>query len=164
MQSFSEAFASQAESDLDAYESLTETSLPVSHRLHYLQMWLEKLCKAYLWLPDSQAEDLRMKHNVVDKVLPRLIGQYWQRLGFQEKSNLASIREICREIDLLHPQVDDGGRRPQNVEYPWRDRSGQVNVPFQHTFPVAHRLYGHSGRTLLKAAISLTRHSTIFTE
>jgi hypothetical protein len=23
-------------------------NLPSSHRLHYLQMWLEKLCKAYL--------------------------------------------------------------------------------------------------------------------
>ncbi len=64
----SEAFAAQAASDLDAYDILASSTLPSSHRLHYLQMWLEKLCKAYLWLPEAAADDLRSKHNVVDKV------------------------------------------------------------------------------------------------
>ena len=49
------AFATQAASDLDAFEALTATTLPTCHRLHYLQMWLEKLCKAYLWLPEGVA-------------------------------------------------------------------------------------------------------------
>ena len=66
----SEAFAAQAASDLDAYETLAKSTLPSSHRLHYLQMWLEKLCKAYLWLPDATDEGLRGRHNVVDRVLP----------------------------------------------------------------------------------------------
>src|SRR5271157_3344290 len=58
----SEAFAAQAASDLDAYDILASSTLPSSHRLHYLQMWLEKLCKAYLWLPEAAADDLRGKH------------------------------------------------------------------------------------------------------
>ena len=39
----SEAFAAQAASDLDVYDILASSTLPSSHRLHYLQMWLEKL-------------------------------------------------------------------------------------------------------------------------
>ncbi|EYF06105.1 hypothetical protein [Chondromyces apiculatus] len=51
MTTWSEAFAAQAASDLDAHDTLVKSSVPSSHRLHTLQMWLEKLCKAYLWLP-----------------------------------------------------------------------------------------------------------------
>jgi hypothetical protein len=54
-----EAFAFQAASDLDAFDALTASALPTCHRLHYLQMWLEKLCKAYLWLPQGPADDLK---------------------------------------------------------------------------------------------------------
>ncbi len=43
-----EAFAAQAAADLDVYDLLAKSGLPSSHCLHYLQMWLEKLCKAYL--------------------------------------------------------------------------------------------------------------------
>jgi hypothetical protein len=86
------------------------------HRLHYLPMWLEKLCKAYLWLPSTDSEELRTRHQVVGAVLPRLVAERWRRLeAFQQAPPMNAIREICREVDLLHPQVDDGGRRPDNV-------------------------------------------------
>ena len=153
----SEAFAAQAASDLDAYAVFAESSLPAAHRLHYLQMWLEKLCKAYLWLPDSPAVDLRGRHNVVEKVLPRLIGEHWRRIGFDQRPDLASIRQLCREVDLLHPQVDDNGRRGDNVEYPWASASGGIEVPARWKFPLSSRLSTHTGRLLLKAATSLTR-------
>jgi hypothetical protein len=162
MKTLSEAFAAEAASDMDAYDFLVKSSLPSSHRLHYLQMWLEKLCKAFLWLPDAAADDLRYKHNVVDKVLPRLIGQYWRKIGFVERPDISSIRELCREVDLLHPQVDDSGRRPDNVEYPWTATSGAAEVPALWKFPLVSRLYSNSGRLLLKAAISLTRNPAIF--
>ena len=87
----SEAFAAQAASDLDVYDILASSTLPSSHRLHYLQMWLEKLCKAYLWLPEAAADDLRSKHNVVDKVLPRIIQEHWRRIGFTHRPDIASI-------------------------------------------------------------------------
>ncbi len=159
----SEAFAAQASSDLDAYNLLADSALPSSHRLHYLQMWLEKLCKAYLWLPDTAADDLRTKHNVVDKVLPRIISEHWRRIGFTQRPDISSIRQLCREVDLLHPQVDDNGRRPDNVEYPWIGVSGNAEVPAHWNFPLAKRLYSSSGRLLLKAAVSLTRTPAVLT-
>ena len=160
----SQAFAAQAASDLDAFTVLGRSRLAGSHRLHYLQMWLEKLCKAYLWLPGSALDDLRNKHNVVEKVLPRMIGEYWGQIGFTQRPDRVSIRQLCREIDLLHPQVDDAGRRPYNVEYPWIGFSGDAEVPAQWDFPLLSRLHSHTGRVLLKAAVSLTREPGVFME
>jgi hypothetical protein len=59
MTTLSEAFAAQAASDMDAFDVLEPSSIPHCHRLHYLQMWLEKLCKAYLWLPHVTIDGLR---------------------------------------------------------------------------------------------------------
>jgi hypothetical protein len=157
MPSFAEAFRLQALSDLEAYESLVPTVLPVSHRLHYLHMWLEKLCKAYLWLPGTDAEDLRSRHQVVGAVLPRLVAERWRRLAaFPQRPHMPAIRAICREIDLLHPQIDDGGRRPDNVEYPWTE-NGVHLVPAGVKFALAETLYKNPGPALLKAAVQLTR-------
>lgn len=69
MTTWSEAFAAQARSDLDVYDFLTSSTMPISHRLHYLQMWLEKICKAHT--PD---EEFRKTHNVIAKVLPARSG------------------------------------------------------------------------------------------
>jgi len=159
MASWSQAFAAQAASDLDAYEVVSESTLPVSHRLHYLQMWLEKLCKAYAW---DELQTLRTRHQVVFKVLPSLISEHWRRIGFEKRPDMTQIRELCREIDLLHPQVDDGGRRPDNVEYPWAGSSGATEIPARWPFPLAKRLHSNSGKLLLKAAGSLTRNPTVF--
>jgi hypothetical protein len=158
----SEAFAVQAASDLDAYETLARSTLPSSHRLHYFQMWLEKLCKSYLWLPEATDKDLRGKHNVVGRVLPRIIQEHWRRIGFTQRPDIASISQLCREIDLLHPQVDDNGRRPDNVEYPWIGTSGDSLVPARWDFSLVRRLYTNPGKLLMKAAVSLTRNPAIF--
>lgn len=127
-------------------------------------MWLEKLCKAYLWLPEAAADDLRTRHNVVDKVLPQIIREHWRRIGFAQRPNIDSIRQLCREVDLLHPQVDDNDRRPDNVEYPWLGASGDAEVPAHWQFPLASRLHSNAGRLLLKAAMSLTRNPAVFTQ
>jgi len=47
-QAMSRAFIRQAQSDYLVFELLSKEPLPGCHRLHYLQMWLEKLCKAYI--------------------------------------------------------------------------------------------------------------------
>ncbi|MEZ4222555.1 MAG: hypothetical protein R3B13_16565 [Polyangiaceae bacterium] len=158
MPSFAEAFRLQAASDLSTYESLVSTRVPVSHRLHYLQMWLEKLCKAYLWLPGAAVPELRARHQVVGAVLPRLVAEKWRRLKAFEGTPpaMAAVRALCREVDLLHPQVDDAGRRPDNVEYPWEDR-GLNYVPAEFKFALAGNLYKTPGPSLLKAAVQLTR-------
>src|SRR4051794_29817102 len=89
--------------------------LPNYHRLHYLQMWLEKFCKAHLWLAVAAKADLpefRTSHNVVAKVLPHMIKNHWGQVGYSSVPDLKSIRDLCREIDLLHPAIDEGDARP----------------------------------------------------
>ncbi len=162
MPTMAQAFATQAGSDLDAFEAFSESTLPMCHRLHYLQMWLEKLCKAYLWLLEGMADDLRMRHNVVEKILPRMISEHWRRIGFGQRPDLTAVRALCREIDLLHPQVKDNDRRPDNVEYPWLTAGGDAMPPAEWRFPLAARLHSPTGRLLMKAAVALTRQPTIF--
>jgi hypothetical protein len=127
-------------------------------------MWLEKLCKAYLWMPESRVDEssLQERHQVIFKVLPRLISEHWSRIGFESRPDMIQIRELCREIDLLQPQIKDGNRRPDNVEYPWLGDSGAIEVPAQWEFPIARRLYSKPGKLLLKAAIQFTRNPAIF--
>jgi hypothetical protein len=160
MTTWSEAFAAQAASDLDAYKRLSSTPLPQCHRLHYLQMWLEKLCKAYVH--NTNLDALKNKHNVVAKVLPSLIREHWRRIGFAQQPRIDTIRELCREIDLLHPQADNDGRRPENVEYPWPAIATGVEIPARWNFPLADRLNSPSGRLLLKASDRLTRNPATF--
>lgn len=162
METWSKAFAEQADSDLDAYLLLATGNLPSSHRLHYLQMWLEKLCKAYLWMPGAGTKELRERHNVIAKVLPGLIKIHWRHIGFEQRPDTTQIRQLCREIDLLHPQVDDNNRRPDNVEYPWTGSSGVIEVPAKWSFPLAGRMYSHPGRLLLESATRLTRDPAVF--
>ncbi|MGA6980922.1 MAG: hypothetical protein WCC95_04355 [Candidatus Sulfotelmatobacter sp.] len=47
-QDWARAYAKQALSDLDAREKLESAGVHKCHRLHFLQMAAEKLCKAYL--------------------------------------------------------------------------------------------------------------------
>jgi len=158
MTSWSVAFARQAQSDLDAYELLASSALPTSHRLHYLQMWLEKLCKAYQLRESPQIE---LTHQVVSKVLPKLIEENWTRVGSKFKPDMKIIRDLCREIDLLHPQIDHGGKRPDKAEYPWAGVAG-IETPALWRFGVAQRLTTVPGRLLVKVAASLTRNPVLF--
>ncbi|MCB9766825.1 MAG: hypothetical protein H6752_01420 [Candidatus Omnitrophica bacterium] len=162
MPTWPQAFAEQAKSDLEAFDFIARSNLPTCHRLHYLQMWLEKLCKAYLWLPGVGSEELRGRHAVVGKVLPRMVREHWRRIGFEKRPDITAIQEICRDIDLLHPQVDDNRRSLDNVEYPWPSDSGNIEIPSQWKFDLSSRLYTDSGRLLLKAARSLTQSPAIF--
>jgi len=163
--SWSFAFFRQAQSDLKAYDVLAaSSSLPSCHRLHSLQMWLEKLCKANLRLAEETRANLpefRTSHNVIAKVLPSLIKNHWRKIGYSSEPNLKGIREICHEIDLLHPAIDQGGARPDNVEYPWatvRDGKALVMAPADASFRVADRLRNHVGRQIMKAATLLTNN------
>jgi len=160
MASWGEAFAAQAEADLDAYLWLTESTLPSGQRLHFLQMWLEKFCKAQLYLIDAAPDQLQATHNLIGKVLPKLVEEYWRRIGFTGRRDGAQLKQLCREIDLLHPQVKQGGKREDNVEYPWLGRSGSIETPARYRFPLAARLHSPEGKLFLKAAIALTRNST----
>jgi len=89
MTTWRKAFTAQAASDLAVYDLLTSSSIPSSHRLHYLQMWLEKLCKAY-----THDENFRKTHNVIEKVFPKVVMEHWRRIGFVQRPNLTLIRAM----------------------------------------------------------------------
>ena len=145
------AYATQSFSDWATYELLGNAS--VCQRLHYLQMHLEKICKAYLW-ELSRTETVpafHRNHNVIAKTMPMIFKQYWHQVGGKPNGNeLDQIRELCREIDLLAPAVDDSKRRPDNCEYPWYE-SGRMHIPVQHEFRIYSRILNTTyGRNILK--------------
>jgi hypothetical protein len=124
-------------------------------------MHLEKLAKAYLLHPLSPLwplDEVRTTHNVIAKVIPQVVREYWRRAGETRApaiSRLGRLRDLCREIDLLHPAVDDDGRRPDNCEYPWPafdQNKPVVRAPCGERFPVDERLRSGDGRMLLKLA------------
>jgi hypothetical protein len=160
------AFAEQSASDLQVYAILSKVGgLPVCHRLHYLQMHLEKLAKSYLYQASPTFEHV-LHHNVVSKVLPQLVRRYARGVGVArtlDTATLNELRDICREIDLLQPGVDDDRRRPDNCEYPWlaiQNGQEQVVVPMRASFRVDQRLRTPLGRLLLKVAAYLCQRMT----
>jgi hypothetical protein len=56
---------------------------------------------------------------------------------------------MARKIELLSPSVKDGGRSPQNCEYPWIAQDGTVTAPAEHKFDFS-MLFDRSGVALLK--------------
>lgn len=158
---WSQAFGRQSLSDRTVYEVLASRGgIPTCHLLHYLQMHLEKLAKAALWDPVTATPpipDFDRSHNVIAKVLPLVVKQFSRSNGLgrrlAEKGRIERIRVLCREIDLLAPSVDLGGKRPDNCEYPWLSESeDRVLAPCEHGFSIARKLRSEDGLLLLKAA------------
>jgi hypothetical protein len=155
--SWQQAFARQARSDFAVYSILDTLShdkaVHKCHRLHYLQMACEKLTKAYLCSTGSRPEDLQHSHKYIAKNLTIIARQAFfesERKPSSARTALKHIKLLAREIELLAPSVDDNGRRPDNVEYPWIDQSGRLIVPAEFDFPTVDLLTATAGRTLLK--------------
>jgi hypothetical protein len=58
-------------------------------------------------------------------------------------------KRLAREIELLSPAVNDGGKRKDNCEYPW-DYGGKINVPAEWPFANLDLLTALAGRSILK--------------
>ncbi len=151
--SWSRAFARQAGSDLDAREVLaSEKSLPACHALHYLQMACEKVCKASMIASGTSPEEVQRSHAHVAKQLPVIVRMYMSReAGRLPRDNwvVEAIRPLARRIELLNPAVRDGGRSPDNCEYPWSTPGGSVVAPADHKFEFS-TLFAPAGVALLK--------------
>ena len=150
---WTQAFARQAESDLDAREVLAaDPSLPTCHTLHYLQMACEKLCKASMIASGADPMEVQRSHASVAKHLPTIVKLYMSReAGRLPRENwiVSAIRPLARKIELLSPAVKDGGRSPQNSEYPWLAPDGSVTAPADHPFQF-NILFDPAGVALLK--------------
>ena len=156
------AFAKQAKADFDSWNALTlhlrlpegTAPLPACQKLHFLQMACEKLAKAHLCRSGPDPETIQSSHAYTEKVLPRIVRQQiaLETGGAPRDSRfvMTHCRHLAREIELLHPSVDDDNKRPDNCEYPWEDRNGKVHVPAEATFPALNLLMAPVARTLLK--------------
>ncbi len=149
------AFAVQAKADFQTYNCLQGgRKVPMCHKLHFLQMACEKLCKAHLCKAESDPVALQPSHRYIGKPLPIVVKQQLARLDRKAVGKdgypMNEIRHLAREIELLSPAVDDNGKRPDNCEYPWQVGPGEIRTPREHQFPNLNLLTAPSGRTLLK--------------
>jgi hypothetical protein len=152
------AFAKQSRADFDSWKSLNASSaprFPYCHKLHFLQMACEKICKAYLFRSGSAIENLISSHAYTAKNLLLILRNQVERKTNRPLSKYSrkfhEIKLLAREIELLSPAVDDHHKRPDNCEYPWELSSGVIRIPCEYEFPNLSSLNDNpGGRELLK--------------
>jgi hypothetical protein len=105
----------QAKSDWEMFNYLE--GKPECHRLHFLQMFTEKLGKA------SKTSPGKIHHGFVKFIrsLPTK-NNIWKELGFHRRDDLAAFlssnRGLAQSIEDLAPTKECAGDGP-NPEYPW---------------------------------------------
>src|SRR5271169_3007008 len=114
------AFARQADADFRAwelYEKYPEAVAAACHKLLFLQMACEKLCKAHLIQNNTPPEKIQSSHAYVASHLPTIIKQQIVSM----KPNLSDggmkgfmkhVWCLAKEIELLNPAVRRNDRRP----------------------------------------------------
>ncbi len=130
-------YAKQALSDLEAREILVSGNAEKCHRLHFLQMASEKVCKAYLTMANGH-ENVRKTHAYVARNLPIIARQFYTIINDDNEISrweISEIRRIAREIEVLAPACDENDIRKDNSEYPWQDGKGEVQIPCEYNFP-----------------------------
>jgi hypothetical protein len=148
-------FARQADADLHAlelFEEFATISAAECHKLLFLQMACEKMCKAFVLQANlHQAEDVRTSHGFIRKHLPTIVKQEMS-YGLQNLKRLKwayeKIRALAKEIEILNPSMDRDNR-PETCEYPWAS-GNKVNSPLDWKFEASQLLTVASGRTFLK--------------
>lgn len=155
------AYARQAEADFRAWELYEEHPKAVAaecHKLLFLQMACEKLCKAHLIRSGTSPETLQDSHGYIANPLPIVIKQQILAMGQNPKkmqSVLNQVRHLAEEIEVLNPAVRRNGQRPDNCEYPW-EAGEQLRSPLDWTFHPLRLVDAPAGRTfrkLLRGAI-----------
>ena len=132
---WAKAYAKQALSDLDAREALVKSGTQKCHRLHFLQMAAEKVCKAYL-VKTNGYDHLKKSHAYVKSILPQLARSLYTNINESnaiKSGKIRVVKHLTGQIELLAPACNDGGRE-DNSEYPWEDGMG-IQVPCEYSFP-----------------------------
>lgn len=149
------AYARQADADFRAwelYEQHPEAVAADCHKLQFLQMACEKLCKAHLIQGGTPPEDLQASHGYIANPLPIVIKRQILSTGQNPRTMqglLTRIRHLAGEIEVLNPALRRAGRRPDNCEYPW-EAGDQVISPLDWTFPPLRLVTVPAGRTFIK--------------
>jgi hypothetical protein len=86
------------------------------------------------------------------KHLPAVVKLYLSREAGRIPGDnwvVSAIRPLARKIELLNPDIKDGGRSPQNREYPWIAADGSVKPPADHPCQF-NILFEKAGVSLMK--------------
>lgn len=153
--SWARAFVRQADADFRAWEFSVEHPEAVAaecHRLLFLQMACEKLCKAYLIRGGTPIQALQGSHGYVANPLPGILKAQFEFMGSSLRGKQALVRDLrhlALEIELRNPAVRREGRRPDNCEYPW-EIGGVVVSPLDWSFSPLQLSRVRSGRIFMK--------------
>jgi hypothetical protein len=149
------AYARQADIDFKAwelYEKHPEAVAAECHRLLFLQMASEKLCKAHLIRGGTPPENLQTSHGYIANPLPIIMQEPMRRMrrnlhGMQ--GVLTQIRHLANEIEVLNPAMTRDGQRPDNCEYPW-EAGDDVISPLDWALTPSRLASAPAGRTFIK--------------
>lgn len=116
------AYVRQADADFRAWElgeKHPDTVGAECHKLQFLQMACEKLCKAHLIQGETRPAALQSSHGFIANPLPIVIRQ--QMISTSQNLNgmrgvLMLVRHLAEEIEILSPAVQRDGRRLDNCE------------------------------------------------
>lgn len=150
-------YVRQPDADFRAWELYQRHPQAVSaecHRLLFLQMACEKLCKAYVLKNAIFAPpDVQSSHAFVRKHLPLILRR---EIPLSNKNRAAQLnllmkhlRHLSGEVEVLNPTVN-AENRPDNCEYPWQVGDGVLS-PLDWAFVPSQLLVTPSGVTFLKA-------------
>lgn len=150
------AFARQASADFRAwelYQDYPEAVAAECHKLLFVQMACEKLCKAHVIRAGiHKPKDVQASHGFIAKHLPSIIKEeiaITQEFPGNSSWAMSQIRQLCGEIEILNPAIKRDNRRPDNCEYPW-EAGDKVLSPLDHRFFPTQLLTARYGRTFLK--------------
>jgi hypothetical protein len=149
------AYARQAEVDLRTYGLLNREPTPDCHRLQFLQMACEKLCKAHLCEGGAAPESLQGSHAYIAGTLPVILKKTYaiaRADAHQGAWVLQHAKHLAAEIEVLAPAVKRAGtlERRDNCEYPWEDESGTLQIPLKWRFQPSQLLDCPAGRLFVK--------------
>jgi hypothetical protein len=147
-------YARQAQADFRTWQTLEENGeIPPCHRMLFLQMACEKLCKAKLIDAGTSPATLQTSHGYVANPLPLVIRAQLEFMGesLQARSGLLVFtRHLSSEIEVMNPAVDRNGQRPDNCEYPWEDAGQTLHSPLDWDFNPQRLLRDRFGPSFVK--------------
>jgi hypothetical protein len=147
-------YVRQAQADFRTWQALEENEdVHPCHRMLFLQMACEKLCKARLIDAGTPPAALLTSHGYVANPLPLVIRAQLEFIGenLRAKAGLLNFtRHLAAEIEVMNPAVDRNGQRPDNCEYPWEDAGLTLHSPLDWSFSPLHLLRGPYGPSFVK--------------
>ncbi|HEV3257150.1 MAG TPA: hypothetical protein VG013_09745 [Gemmataceae bacterium] len=147
-------YARQAHADFRAWQAIEgHEDVHPCHRMLFLQMACEKLCKARLIDGGTPPQALQTSHGYVANPLPLVIRAQLEFMGdnLRARAGLLNFtRHLAAEIEVMNPAVDRNGQRPDNCEYPWEDDQQALHSPLDWQFNPLQLLRDRFGLTFVK--------------